>query len=285
MHNLSLTIVSDLSKDIKGVMALIYSFFENGNSNSKIVNLITDIDISDPKVIEVDKFTNSLGLQLNHIDIKKEKDYMKVLESKREQKNYNSLSHISNMAYSKILIFKLIKEKTIYMDTDTLIVRKMNLPKMTLINRKILFVKNGEHSPGYWLKRYEGIYKDKNEVIKNAFNSGVFIKNFIDANYGIEQYNKLINSIKENNFTYLDQAHFNYVFKNHKGFLPLKYNFPIHNLKNRIVKKESNPIILHFASKNKPWLNSKESKYHEIWQIYWMKAKEKINIWDNFINE
>ncbi len=278
MNNLSLTIVSDLKNDLRGALTLIYSFWKNGNSKRKLINIITNMERNDVKFKFLQKFAHSLGYEIKYINIDKEKEFIDILRRKENTDNYISLAHISPIAYAKILVFKLIKEKTIYMDTDSLLISKLNVNKFLSRNKKILFVKNGEHLPDYWFERYEGIYEDKNEVIKHAFNSGIFVKNFNDEIYGEEQYNKLKNSLKDNEFTYLDQAHFNYVYKKHKSYLPLEFNYPVHNKDNKIVQKTKKPIVLHFASKNKPWLRVLENKFMRIWEMYWVEVQNRINL-------
>lgn len=269
-EELSITIVSDFINDIKGALCLIYSISKN--TDIKKINILSDQVKTNKNVKKVLSLIEKLDLESNFINVSKEID--EISEIKKGLLNFKSLDHISNMAYAKILIFVKVPEKTIYLDTDTLIIRK--LAKKTLLKKPegYYFVINGNHSPTYWFSRYEGIFKNKKEVSQKAFNSGVFLKNTSNKKENTKIYNDLYKSIKVNNFTYLDQAHFNYVFKNKAKYLDLKYNWPVHNSHKSIVKKEKSPLILHFASKNKPWDNKRsKGKQKKIWLKYWENVK------------
>lgn len=274
-EEISVTLASDFEGDIKGALNLLFSIKKN--TDAKIINIISNKTIKHKNIEIVLGLVKMLKLDFNFFNLNNVPEFEELKDN--NVKNYKSLKHISKMAYSKIFIFSLINEKTIYLDTDTLIIKKIKLSKLSKISNNVYFVKNGEHSPHYWYKRYEGIFSSKKEVKNKAFNSGVIFKNIISEVENKKIFDALMESVKKNEFTYLDQAHFNYVFKEEAKFLPLKYNFPVHNSENRIVKKEKNPAILHFASKRKPW-NENESTniFFKKWNIYWNYVVDKFNL-------
>lgn len=269
----SFTIVSDFNNDLPGALNLIYSIKKN--TDIKIVNIITN-DSGKSKIEPIKNLTNKLSLDLRIHTLNDE--IINKINKKTNVENYKSLKHISSMAYAKFMIPNLIPEKTIYLDTDTLIIRKIKSKFVNLLDDEIYVVRNGEHSPSYWLKRYEGIYETKEEVKKKAFNSGVIFF-FNERNKSSNDITSLlINSLEKNDFTYLDQSHFNFVLKNKVQHLSIKYNFPVHNMENKIVKKEKKPKIIHFASKNKPWTKTKiENGFEKIWIDYWNHTSNLIN--------
>lgn len=274
-NNISLTLVSDFESDIKGALALIYSV--KINTDIKYINILTNKS-KEHKIIKLlSKVMDFFELEYKIFDLNEISDFKNIKNN--NENNYKSLKHISKMAYSKVFIFSLVKEKTLYLDTDTLIVRKLKTKKLLKMDQSVYFVKNGEHSPSYWLKRYEDIFSSKKEIVNYAFNSGVIFKNFYSEDNNFEIYDNLLNSFRENNFTYLDQAHFNYVFKRKASFLKLKYNFPVHNSENKIVIKEKNPIILHFASRKKPWNSSDDyNPFFKTWEVYWNNLNDIFDL-------
>ncbi len=254
----------DNNIEVNNLLTSIYSAYLNGKCNNfKILSYFVD----DVKLKEIYEFASKLKLELEIVKIND-----KVIEIK-SSKNENEISHISNTAFFKIYFPKLFKDNNIlYLDVDTMIVGSLSKFDNIKSNKAISVVRNGYLSEKYWLRIYkqDGIYNKIKEVRKNAFNSGViyFSKNE-KSNYFVEKY---INSIKNNNFKYLDQSHFNFVYKKNANFIDLKYNWPHHKRNKKIIKKnKSNPIIIHFASKYKPWTKRKSyeyTSYENLWKFY-----------------
>lgn len=271
----SITICSDFANDKMGFETLIKSI----DYNAKIdhVNIITNKNNSD-YIKYIKKFIN---LNIKTYFIEEYQDFYEILEF-RKSKNILQLSHIPISCYYRFLIPKLINslETTLYMDTDTFIRKEINLEKLIFVKENgfsVSVVKNVFKNSSFWFKSYEGIYKNRFETKKKAFNSGIMLFNFNTDVASNELYEKLIESLGSNDFKYLDQAHFNFVLKDNVNYLDLTYNFPHHsgNLNLEKYWKKDNVSIVHFGSKRKPW-NSKSSKkssfskeWHEYQKFYW----------------
>lgn len=259
MKPISLTLVTNLNNDLPGCKTTIYTAFKYGDFTK--INIITTGNNESIEIIR--NFCNCIGIELNIISI----DKSKQLDHISSTKIYAGLSHITNDAYNKFYVFKLINEDTLYVDTDILFTKKFNIQEFINLTEGVYFVKNGYLSPSYWLKKYSKIFENKNEVSKHAFNSGLFYINISNNKKIKEEYfNKLVFSLKNNKFDYLDQAHFNLIFKNTAKYLHLKYNWPYHIRDNKLVAK-TKPSIIHFAGPKKPWIsnNVKRDKFSKKW--------------------
>lgn len=268
MENWSITIASDLKNDFDGAKTLIYSI----KKFTKIekINLILPMKKSE-KHKEMIELCKNLEFKVTVF----RPNIKKLLKNTSLKSDMEELKHIPLFVYSKMLVPKIVKyKKTIYLDTDTLFVRDFNLDFLPKTNKKIFVVNNGEHAPEYWFSQYgKKIFRNEKETAKKAFNAGVIFFNSERERSFNRMTKKIINSIKNNDFSYLDQAHLNYVYKDKVHYLDLKYNFPVHNQFKEIVAKEKEPIILHFASNQKPWknyklrgFNSEAEKYFEKWR-------------------
>lgn len=258
MKKITLTIVSNLVNDMKGCKVAIMTAKKYGKFEK--VNLITTS--TKKKINEIKDLCERLGLELNTILIRsKEK-----LIDENETESYSGLSHISADVFNKFFIFNKIQEKTLYIDTDMIFTKRFKMSSLIKKKEGIYFVKNGFINPNYWLKWYESIYSCVEEVSEKAFNSGMIFINTDDFLEREAVFNKLVMSLRENKFNYLDQSHFNFVFKDNCEFLPINYNWPYHTRKNKYVLKRK-PFIIHFASSNKPWNQENiKDKYVKFWK-------------------
>ncbi len=269
---MSITICSDFNNDLKGAIALLYSIKKH--TNFKKLNIVSTMDNLD-NVNKVLDYIYKLELEPTVQLIDEE---IKWVGDNVNKSKYNELEHINIFAFARMFIPSLIddNEETIYLDTDTLFVSDY----VELTNKQkempMSVVNNGMFSPIYWLKKYEGIYKNRREVRKYAFNSGVIF--FNKSKKREELYNRMIDSIRVNDFNYMDQAHLNHVLKGNVSYVDIRYNFPHHHIDKKQLLNIEGPIIIHFASSNKPWNeNVEETKWTKIWLKYFKSAIDIYN--------
>ena len=239
------------------------------------VRFITDKDsnLADLKELESEDFQ----IDIIAIDIEKYKRYDYV------NSNIRSATSVS---LAKFELWQLItdSEKCLYLDCDLII--KEDLGK--------LFSTNLKGHPIAAVVDSGSIYYKHNYVkkCKNYFNSGVMLLDMnqlreINATEQlIECKRKLTDSLL------MDQDAFNVVFDNKILALPVKYNFLLINLIrstgnwtmdqiNETYKtsyRSLNEIcddatIIHYASKDKPWLNVEKAIF-KIWSDYYYDIAE-----------
>ncbi len=278
----SVTIASDFKTDFVATENLIYSISKY--TNFKKVNIISNSTNYKQRLV---KLCNNLGINCKFYTVKNWKIISKFWDIKRS----DELKHIPIFVYVKMWIPQIIKyEKTLYLDTDTLFINKFDTKEIADYEEPLYVVNNGSHAPEYWFEQYSSFMEDEEEVSKLAFNAGVIFYNMGRSKYSW-YLKKIKRSVKYNRFKYLDQAHLNNVYKNNVKFLDTKYNYPVHNDHKEIVNKTKNPVILHFASKAKPWKkqdlipdwNSGAIKWHEKWlknneNLVKFKKDNKIDI-------
>ncbi len=258
----------DNNVNIKCLLTSIYSIFLNGKCNKiKILSYLVD----EEKLFEINNFSKKLNLD---IEVKKIDDINLNFYFDNQK---GDIKHISQVAYLKIMFPKIFNNINIlYLDIDIMVVGDLNKINFKH-NKAITVVKNGYISPKYWFEIYgpDNIFNSKKET-KKAFNSGVIFFSGKNKKKNIF-INKYLESISNNNFSFLDQSHFNFVYKNHTNFLDLNYNWPHHSREKNIVKKhKGNPVIIHFASKNKPW-TIRETFEYSFYENLWKYYNEKVN--------
>ncbi len=259
----SITIASNFSSDYLAAENLIYSVYKY--TNFKKINIISNNDIYKEKMKTL---CDSLGFESVFYFM----EDSKITNLFKDEDRHDELKHIPTFVYSKMLIPSIVNyERTLYLDTDTLFINNFDKTEVPQDENPIYAVNNGKHDPSYWHKHYSSFMKDEEETAELAFNAGVIFYNIKQSDYW-KYIKKIKESVKNNRFSYLDQAHLNYVYKGEVKFLETKYNYPVHNDYKEVVNSTKEPIILHFASKVKPW-NSEEIpnwnkdsiKWYDIW--------------------
>lgn len=272
----SVTICSDLTNDFKGVIALIYS-----------LKIYCDIELINIIYIKSNINYGNLEEVINLIEILKfkYKTYSLGDDDFNEFKTYNENEHLSHIKLSTFIKVKIPlivpnDEFTMYLDSDTLLVKKFNsIIQYPNDNFKIGAVNNGFFGTDYWLKMYEGIFKDRHEALE-SFNAGVLIfwpRNLFDP----KKYEELINHHWSKEYKYMDQALLNSMFWKEYFHLPSDYNFPVHNSHKLPYSEVQLPTILHFGSSFKPWLGNprfpSHKKWFDIWNEVYLESKKVLN--------
>ena len=211
---------------------------------------------------------------ISFIDLNLEK-YNGIFHSYDGNTGANSIT-----ALAKFEIPQLLSEekKVLYLDCDLLVLKDISeLFSLSLEQYIAGVVKDSGR-----IYNHDGL----RAKISNYFNSGVMLLNLEKMrNEGTTQ--KLVNAkIALNNHKLVDQDAFNIVFQNQTLLLPVKYNalminlfnsshkFNIHQFNKFFNSKysclydlEDDVSIIHFASKEKPWL-SMEARYSDLWHTY-----------------
>lgn len=250
----------------------IYSLLRNKDNaiNYRIYVCCNDISDQSKKYLEtiVKKFEQC---QINFIDLNLEK-YNSLFEHYDGTTGANSIT-----AFAKFELPYLLENENfvLYLDCDTLILKDISeIFSYTLDELYAAVIKDSGR-----IYNYEGLRAD----IDDYFNSGVMLLN-LSKMRNDNATDKLIKAkIELNNHKLVDQDAFNIVFQNAKLLLPVKFNALMINLYNSCKKfnihkfnaffntsysciydLEDDVHILHFASKEKPWIYN-DVKYSKKW--------------------
>ena len=195
--------------------------------------------------------------------------------------------HITYPTYFRLKMPQLLKNysKVIYLDTDTIILEDLN--KLYNINLDNYYI-GGVIAAGYLLNIDKTInYYQKIGLpdLTSYINAGVTLWNLKKIRE--DNLSDKLCSFVQNNYKTADQDIVNLLFYNHIKIIDLKYNLMtkykkeiLNNNKeiteiygdNNIQEALTNPIIIHYADKIKPWNNKR------AWLSgYWWKYANKTN--------
>lgn len=244
----TITICTDLKNDSKGLLTLLYSI--DKYCKTDYINILTLKEHSEEILMISDNFKN-LEIKIIEVD-----NLLWHVLPAEEDKNNSSLSHITNFAYCRMLIPKIISnhENTLYLDTDVMINKNFSIENLAPDADGIFAVRNGHHAPDWWFEQYQGVFDSSDEVHEKAFNSGVILFKMKSKEYSEQIFNKLTFSVQKNNFSFMDQTHLNFVLKDEIKYLDERFNLPHHSkgIEKSLFFNEDNAFIIHFGSSNKP---------------------------------
>ncbi len=180
------------------------------------------------------------------------------------------VDHLSLAAYNRLLlpqVFSNDYKYIVYLDADVYINRPFfnelmgvvnnfkddfciaAAPDITEINRR----SRTKNAITPLISQYLKTYHEANHIYRN---SGVLVfnvSNYIRQN-SIENIFSIAFSTQAN-LRYHDQSAINLAMKGNMPLLPFEYNWQLHEINYRLIRK-LNPYIIHFIGTNKPWINS-----------------------------
>lgn len=197
--------------------------------------------------------------------------------------------HISVATYYRFVIADLLndKEKCIFVDADTLILGDLTEAySIDLKNNYLAAVL--DCGIQYNWDNYREYFKEK-EIPgeKEYFNAGFLVMNL--AQMRLDNLKEKLIAEARNTYKLMDQDVLNICCRGKVIYLPLKYNFFAAYYQNgnflkgtryseeEIMEAEENPIIIHYASAFKPWVNVaydkeglwwKEAELHKEYKQY-----------------
>ena len=198
--------------------------------------------------------------------------------------------YISTTAFARIFLPEILPDsikKVLYLDGD--LICYGNLQELWETELKpecpLAAVVDCNHATPEW-------YIDNNiDYLDFYCNSGVLLFN-LDCWRRNNYISLTVNSAIEHRFPFLDQDTLNYVFHGKILFLPVKYNvlllYYLDGIGRCQISKEyyeevkeacKNPIIIHYISSNKPWINER-CPYRDVWERY-----KNMTIWKDAIQE
>lgn len=169
----------------------------------------------------------------------------------------NSIKHISNMAYARLFAPNIFNEidYAYYFDSDV-IVRGDITKIFNKVTKDVEFTiagsKNYFIAPVTWTRIYSKYSMSKSEI-ENVINSGAIIMNFKKLRE-IDFSNAAIKWLEDTKESWMDQAAINYILRGKITHISPKYNWGVHRYETfRSKYPFTKPLILHYASQNKPW--------------------------------
>lgn len=241
----------------------IQSLWENRSPNEEFNVYVIGVDLSEKSI-------NKL------LSIKLDKLNLKFIQYKNKYKDLHSstLSHVSSAAFIKFDIPNILnnKDKVLYIDCDTLINKKGGVEQLFNTDIKDVYAGVVEDIPILYINY------NKKLGVENYFNSGMMLMN-LDLMRKDKVTEKLIDCKMKYCDEFLDQDAFNRVLDKKVKYLPYKFNYlsiydaPIY-YNYYDYDEKSNPVIIHFASINKPW-KSAVINYSDIWYKYFKNTQFK----------
>lgn len=253
-----------------GVM--MYSICKNHSIGSVDFHIIVDEGVSSDNKKKLEDLTKEFQNNIVFYQIES-----KLFQEFPAWKNRPALA--SKAAYYRLLTAEILPvsiDKVIYLDGD-IIVRGSLLPLLDIdmTDKAIAAVPSQSES-------IDAIYKQLSYSPNfGYFNSGVLL---INLSYWRENHVKkdFIDFIQKypERIAVVDQDVLNYVFREKKIMLPIKYNFSNGFLtkktnynwekyKEEVLEARKNPIVVHYAG-GKPWANSMD-RYPHPWRSLWYK--------------
>lgn len=190
--------------------------------------------------------------------------------------------HVSMATYYRLFISEILPKdvhKIIYLDGDMIVRHSLeDLWNIDLTNYAVGVVHDNDeekHSTRLPYPSEEGY-----------FNAGMLL---INLDYWRENncFGTFMNFVEKNNdvIKLHDQDVLNTVFHKKKKWLPMTYNFQTSYVlitswykcperdKEEVERTKHNPIIIHFASGDKPWKIDCFHPYCGVWRYYWRKSE------------
>lgn len=261
---------------IKATLVAIYSLLKNKNLSSKYLIYVIGYKLSFENILLLNR------LLLDKVDIK-------VINIKNIN-NYtrNKTSHVSPNATIKFNLPNILGDisKVLYIDSDVLILKDLAfLYSIDLTHYYAAMVK--DYGALFWPKHYKERLDIKHEYY---FNSGLMLLNI--ENLRKDNICGKLHTFK--NFyktAYMDQDAINVVMGKKILCLPFMYNFMINIIdtyKKQDIERfyeieisnefKKDIVMLHFASKFKPWLEGSEN----IWKKYARDAAKSMQLDSDF---
>ncbi len=199
------------------------------------------------------------------------------------------ISHITNPTYYRLKMAEMLPEhykKAIYLDTDVIVEKDLSEYFNTDLGDNFIA---GVKAAGYLIHPDRKYYREMGlDDLSQYINAGVTLWNLEKVRN--ENMVPKLSELAKNNYRTVDQDVVNIAFYNNIKHLPLKYNlmtkyapfdssnsfYKIEDLtsifgKNEIDEALKNPVIIHFASKIKPW-NNEKAFMADIWWKYAAKT-------------
>ncbi len=241
----------------------IQSLWENRTANEEYNVYVIGVDLSEKSINKL------LSIKLDKLNLK----FIQYKDKYRDL--YGDISsHVSPAALVKFDIPNILndKDKVLYIDCDTLINKEGGIKELFNIDIKDVYAGVVKDIPI--------LYDNYNEKlgVENYFNSGMILMN-LDLMRKDKVTEKLINCKTKHYDEFVDQDAFNRVLDKKVKYLPFKFNYlsvtdaPIY-YNYYDYDEKSNPVIIHFASVNKPWKNA-VINYADIWYEYFKKTPFK----------
>lgn len=206
--------------------------------------------------------------------------------------NANQACHIHSMAtYYRLYMTKILPvelDKIIYLDGDLLVLDSLKGLWNTNLDGYALAA-----VPDPFNNKVDHYNTLKYPMELGYFNAGVLLVNlkYWRENNVLPDFLKLIKKHPERLVSH-DQDVLNYIFRNKKLVLPLKYNMMpeylyrkecrgmLWTFNNEIEEGQKNPVIVHFTFVPKPWFKDCQNPYRKVFLEYrdktvWAKVPEK----------
>lgn len=199
-------------------------------------------------------------------------------------RDLGTLQHISEASYYRFFIPEVLPEgKSLYLDCDTIITGDLSPLYSLDLNDHFLAA-----APDIFLNTIinNGLtMKHLPDDLTHYFNSGVLLINNTKWKETNLQ-DTLIHYMNENNqnLAFGDQDALNFVIKDNWLSLPFEYNYQTKgksDLKqyqlDHLIDEVENPLIIHYISAHKPWLNGYDIPFREVyWKYYQLEWQEII---------
>mgnify|MGYP002624395758 CR=1 FL=1 len=289
--NIVLTGDANYSK-VMGVT--IVSVLENLNKNCFANFYLYTEGFTNEDISEIKKIESIYNCEIIIIDVG---EYIKIFDFV-DQKDFKN-SYISKSCLYRLLMFKYLPEnveKCFYIDSDIIVdgdLSILNLPdnKMFAAVPEGYAMQHREKILEHWyrLPEYSNFVKDP--IKYTHFGAGFFLADIKKA----KQFNvfaQIVELLKKYPaMPYADQDILNAIFgqkyQEYMFYLPPEYNvFSDQNYNmvydrlpysNEIFQNAClNPVVIHFAGINKPWVNNHCNRFWNKWWIYCNKSPWKF---------
>ena len=269
-------------------MLTINSILLNNKSNSDYTFYIINNNLS---------FFNKLRMKI-YVTLRKQKiEFINidttVIDNGKEIFADTETSYITRIGNARILLPEVLPndiDKILYLDSDLIVLSDLKELYDTPIDDYYAGMVLNHTLFNDDLKETEGIKKNG-----YYYNSGVILMNLpLWKQNNISK--KLVDCIKRNKLEFIDQDAINIVLRKHIKTLPYKYNNQIFlrvinqeelaeilaqskritvndiKVKGKILIPISETCILHFITKQKPWIFYKDFSAYEYYYDYWGKS-------------
>lgn len=233
--------IRQLTTTVKSIL------YHNRNCDLYIINN----DIPQEWFYNINRQIQALNSQL--IDLK--------IDSHMFDDEASTHDHINNLTYGRLLIPQLIKaNRVLYIDSDAVV--------------------NDDLTPLFKLEMGNHHIAAVHDVFYDIFNAGVLLFNNQLIRQDPDIVHKYLQDGQNQDLTDADQSVLN-DFYNHKYLeLPIKYNYVVgydsfvfyspHMSPNydHIMNISERPVIIHYASIDKPWLTTSSGRMRDRWWQY-----------------
>lgn len=269
-------------KFIIPTVTAITSLIENKNKDSVYTVYVVTNNLSVNSIDIFNKFNNIENVNIKIIE--KSVEYSEIS---------NKTSYVTKSAILKFELANILSnlDKVLYLDGDVIVQKDLlELYNTELTNEYAAVVKDF-----FVMKRFKpSIFERLNIAPREYFNSGVMLLNLVKIRE--DNIVKKLFEYRENGINvFMDQDALNVVFGDYVKYLDVYNNFLITYLISFSIKEINNYfeiieivknkddvvkkcLILHYASKAKPWIYH-NTKFNEIWYSYYKKSplKEKLH--------